>query len=101
MPPIPVPVPSPSAKAYAAMHSYDAGAVALVAAAEALGMTRIALPDAALVEIAKYRTRDGVRSSERKARAAVKAAGATLPRQDSRHTRRRRSEAATAAARRG
>lgn len=100
MPPLPVPVPSPSAKAYAAMHSYDAAAVALVTAAEALGMARIALPDQALAEIAVYRAQAEREAGEKKARAAMKDAGAKVPRVQSRHTRRRRSQAATAAARR-
>lgn len=98
MPSIPVPVPSTSSKDYAAMHSYDAGAIALVTAVEEMGMARLALPDAALVDIAKFRSLEGERKSEKKARAALKAAGVKLPQQDSRHTRRRRSEASRAAA---
>lgn len=96
MPPLRVPVPDERTQEGKAIHAYDAAAVALVAAAEAVGMQRLVLPDSALMEIAKYRMLDGQQKVERKARAAVKAAGAKLP--PSRHTRRRKSEAAIAAA---
>lgn len=97
MPFIPVPVPSASSKAYAAMHSYDAAAAALVDAAQAMGLPRLVLPDEALAELARYRVLDGQRTSEKKVRKAMKDAGVKVPRGQSRHTRRRRSEAVRAA----
>jgi hypothetical protein len=104
MPPMPVPVPSPSAKAYAAMHAYDASAAGLAVAVDILGWKTLRLPDAAIVEIIKYRGEEARREAEKKARKAVEIHGGTepvkAPRIQSRHTRRRRSQAAQAAARR-
>lgn len=100
MPLLRVPVPDERTAEGKAIHSYDAAAIALVEAAKAFGLPRISLPDAVLAEIAKYRALAGSREAEKKARAALKAAGVKVPRAQSRHTRRRRSEAAIAAARR-
>lgn len=100
MPPLRVPVPDERTAEGKAIHSYDAAAIALVEAAKAFGLPRITLPNAVLVDIAKYRAAGATRESEKKARAALREAGVKLPRAQSRHTRRRRSEAATAAARR-
>jgi hypothetical protein len=100
MPPMPVPVPSPSAKAYSAMHAYDAALVALAVGADVLGWVVMHLPDTALTAIATYRIKA---ESEKATKKLLAAAGVTpprAPRVQSRGTKRRRREAAIAAARR-
>lgn len=100
MPPMPVPVPSSSAKAYAPMHSYDAALVALAVGADVLGWPSFRLPPAALAAIAKRRIEAEREKAEKKLLAAAGVTPPKAPRVQSRGTKRRRREAAIAAARR-
>lgn len=94
MPTMSVPVPDSRSEAYKPMHAYDAAAVAIVAAAEAMRWTRIGLPAAAMEEVARYRIAAGLKKEADKALIASGLKKARKPREDSRSTRRRRSEAA-------
>lgn len=100
MPPMPVPVPSDGAKAYSAMHAYDAALVALAVAADVLGWKAMRLTNEALAAIARYRIQAEQTKATKKLLAAAGVTPPKAPRVQSRGTKRRRREAAIAAARR-